>query len=166
MSHRSHHWHERVFLWIMGVIVNMDWLLCLIRIAFSKSYYVKILTCCRSSLSRQRSESSSRGMKTRESCLLIVFASILQIIGIAIFAKGFLPYKKVLPGFAAPSVPADLRELGLEPVEFPERIFDRLIFIVIDALRRYIDSFRAWYKWLYVLERVCNELCSKVLPFW
>jgi len=76
-------------------------------------------------------------MKTRSTCLLIIICSILQILGIAIFAKGFFPYKKVLPGFAQENGEDGYRELGLMPLASPERIFDRLVFVVIDALRRY-----------------------------
>jgi len=79
-------------------------------------------------------------MKTRKLCLLIVFSSILQLVGIAFFARGFFPYKTVLPGFATGHGPQDFLDLGLEPVGPPEKLFDRLVFIVIDALRRYMDN--------------------------
>ena len=76
-------------------------------------------------------------MKTRELCLVVIICSILQLTGIAFFARGFFPYKKVLPGFATKNVPEDFMDLGLEPLTSPKRLFDRLVFIVIDALRRY-----------------------------
>lgn len=76
-------------------------------------------------------------MKTRELCLVLVLSSILQLAGMWSFARGFFPYKKVLPGFATGNEPQDFLDLGLEPVGPPERLFDRLVFIVIDALRRY-----------------------------
>ena len=76
-------------------------------------------------------------MKTRRTWLVIVVASILQLVGIALFARGFFPYKKVLPGFAMENGPQDFLDLGLQPVGRPQNLFDRLIFIVIDALRRY-----------------------------
>lgn len=79
-------------------------------------------------------------MKTRKPCLLIIICSILQLAGIAFFAKGFFPYKKVLPGFASEIGPEDYRALGLEPVKPPVKLFDRLVFIVIDALRRYTHT--------------------------
>jgi len=75
-------------------------------------------------------------MKTRELCLVIILSSILQLAGIGFFARGFFPYKKVLPGFATKNVPEDFKALGLEPFKYPEKLFDRLVFIVIDALRR------------------------------
>jgi len=71
-------------------------------------------------------------MKTREFCLVLVVSSILQLVGI-----GFFPYKKALPGFATGNGPQDFLDFGLEPVGPPEKLFDRLVFIVIDALRRY-----------------------------
>ena len=77
-------------------------------------------------------------MKTRGLCLLIFISSILQLVGMALFARGFFPYKKVLAGFATANGPQDFLDLGLEHVGPPEKVFDRLVFIVIDALRRYI----------------------------
>ena len=76
-------------------------------------------------------------MKTRELCLVIIIASILQLTGIGFFARGFFPYKQVLPGFAAKNAPEDFEAFGLEPFKPPEKLFDRLVFVVIDALRRY-----------------------------
>jgi len=76
-------------------------------------------------------------MKTRELCLVLVLSSILQLVGIAFFARGFFPYKKVLPGFATGNGPQDFVDFGLEPVGPPEKLFDRMVFIVVDALRRY-----------------------------
>jgi hypothetical protein len=80
-------------------------------------------------------------MKTRGLCLLVIVCSVLQLAGIGFFARGFFPYKKVLPGFATENVAEDYAALGLnEPPSRPERIFDRMVFIVIDALRRYHPS--------------------------
>lgn len=76
-------------------------------------------------------------MKTRRICLVIVISSILQLIGIAIFAKGFFPYKKVLPGSATENGLEDYEEFGLVALPSAEKQFDRLVFVVIDALRRY-----------------------------
>jgi predicted AlkP superfamily pyrophosphatase or phosphodiesterase len=76
-------------------------------------------------------------MKTRKLCLLILLSSLLQLTGIAFFARGFFPYKKVLPGFATQHGPEDYDALGLQRIEPAEKLFDRLVFIVIDALRRY-----------------------------
>ena len=37
--------------------------------------------------------------------------------GIGFFARGFFPYKQVLPGFAAKNTPEDFEAFGLEPFE-------------------------------------------------
>lgn len=76
-------------------------------------------------------------MKTRKLCLLVLLSSFLQLTGIAFFARGFFPYKKVLPGFAIQHGPEDYEALGLRGIEPAGKLFDRLVFIVIDALRRY-----------------------------
>jgi ethanolamine phosphate transferase 2 subunit G len=79
-------------------------------------------------------------MKTRELCLLVIVCSILQLAGIALFARGFFPYKTVLPGFATENGPDDFRELGLvDRLEPAKKVFDKMVFIVIDALRRYVS---------------------------
>lgn len=60
---------------------------------------------------------------------LLVLANILIPISIVVFAIGFFPYKPFLPGLAE-----------YESLEFgqpPEAPFDKLIFMVVDALRRY-----------------------------
>jgi hypothetical protein len=94
-------------------------------------------------------------MKTREICLLLFICSILQLTGIAFFARGFFPYKKVLPGYAAEYGPKDYIDLGLEPVNRPpQKLFDRLVFIVIDALRRYSS----------VIRLTAVILCSRLIP--
>ena len=76
-------------------------------------------------------------MKTRKLCLVVILSSLLQLTGIAFFARGFFPYKRVLPGFAPSIGPEDYEDLGLRTVGPAEKVFDRLVFIVIDALRRY-----------------------------
>ena len=75
-------------------------------------------------------------MKTHNLCLLVILSSLLQLTGIAFFARGFFPYKKVLPGFATQHGPEEYHALGLRPINPPEKLFDRLVFVVIDALRR------------------------------
>lgn len=70
------------------------------------------------------------GRGTLSSTLLLIAANILLPIAILIFATGFFPYKPLLPGLAQY---ATLPEYG-EP---PEPPFDKLVFMVIDALRRY-----------------------------
>ncbi|CAG8491105.1 2409_t:CDS:10 [Acaulospora morrowiae] len=56
-----------------------------------------------------------------------------QFIGLGLFAKGFFPYKSILPGFAKvdefPQYPNG------EEASPPEPLFDRLVFMLVDALR-------------------------------
>ena len=88
----------------------------------------------------QHSLNEVERMKTRELCILVIVCSILQLAGIAFFARGFFPYKKVLPGFATENGPEDYKELGLtNDLAPPQKLFDRLVFVVIDALRRYVS---------------------------
>ncbi|KAH6893565.1 alkaline-phosphatase-like protein [Thelonectria olida] len=59
--------------------------------------------------------------------LLLAAANVLIPVSILIFATGFFPYKPFLPGLAE-----------FEPLEYgppPSAPFDRLIFMVVDALR-------------------------------
>lgn len=64
---------------------------------------------------------------------LIVAANLLIPVAILVFAKGFFPYKPFIPGLAQYE---PLGEFG----EVPGAPFDRLIFMVVDALRRYACS--------------------------
>lgn len=62
------------------------------------------------------------------STVLLVAANLLIPVAIGLFAIGFFPYKPFLPGLAE-----------YQPLEYgppPKAPFDRLIFMVIDALRR------------------------------
>ena len=58
----------------------------------------------------------------------LVLIAVLQVSGLAYFAKGFFPYKAVLPGLANFD---DTRENVNPP-------FEKLVFLVIDALRRFV----------------------------
>lgn len=51
-------------------------------------------------------------------------------IALALFASGFFPYKLFLPGLATFD----------EESSWPPPVFDRVIFMVVDALRRYYSS--------------------------
>jgi ethanolaminephosphotransferase len=57
---------------------------------------------------------------------LIFLANILIPIAILVFSLGFFPYKTLIPGLATFEVPQDA----------PPKIFDKVIFMVVDALRR------------------------------
>ncbi|ODV92804.1 hypothetical protein CANCADRAFT_1398 [Tortispora caseinolytica NRRL Y-17796] len=60
-------------------------------------------------------------MKPALICALVA-CLLLQFAGLALFAKGMFPYKVILPGLASDEVDAP-------------KVFDKLIFVVIDALR-------------------------------
>jgi ethanolaminephosphotransferase len=66
---------------------------------------------------------------TLSSALLLV-ANLLIPAAILIFATGFFPYKPLLPGLASYNA---VTEYG-DPPAAP---FDKVVFMVIDALRRY-----------------------------
>lgn len=59
---------------------------------------------------------------------LLVIANLLIPLSIVIFATGFFPHKPYLPGLARHD------SHGLDPA--PSAPFDRLVFMVVDALRR------------------------------
>jgi hypothetical protein len=66
------------------------------------------------------------------SIVILIAANLLIPISILIFATGFFPYKPFLPGLAR------YEDLGYGPP--PAAPFDRLIFMVVDALRRYCGT--------------------------
>jgi ethanolaminephosphotransferase len=59
----------------------------------------------------------------------LLAANVLIPVAILIFASGFFPYKPFLSGLA--------RYEALEYGPPPEAPFDKVIFMVVDALRRY-----------------------------
>jgi ethanolaminephosphotransferase len=74
-------------------------------------------------------------MGNPSSRLCFALANILLPVGIFLFAIGFFPYKPVLPGIA------DYVALEYAPKIFdsgsvPEAPFDKVVFMVVDALRR------------------------------
>lgn len=71
-----------------------------------------------------------RGRDGTLSAALLLVANILIPAAILVFATGFFPYKPLLPGLASYDA---VTEYG-DPPEAP---FDRLVFMVVDALRRY-----------------------------
>jgi len=60
---------------------------------------------------------------------LLIAANLAIPLAIVIFGKGFFPYKPLLPGLA------QYGNVGGVPP--PHAPFDRLVFMVVDALRRY-----------------------------
>jgi ethanolaminephosphotransferase len=65
----------------------------------------------------------------RLTVLALVAANLLIPVSVLIFATGFFPYKPFLPGLA------QYEKLPGDEV-FSEAPFDRLIFMLVDALRR------------------------------
>ncbi len=64
----------------------------------------------------------------------MTFSNLLLPIAVLVFASGFFPYKPFLPGLATFE---DVQELVTANVAQPEAIFDRVVFMVVDALRSY-----------------------------
>ena len=62
----------------------------------------------------------------------LAFANLLLPLAVLVFASGFFPYKPFLPGLATFE---DGQEYGMAMSELPEAIFDRVVFMVVDALR-------------------------------
>ena len=67
-------------------------------------------------------------MKNRACSILLVIANLLIPVAVLIFATGFFPYKPFLPGLA--------KFQELKYGDPPEAPFDKVIFMVVDALRR------------------------------
>lgn len=75
---------------------------------------------------------------------LLVAANILIPLACLIFATGFFPYKPMLPGLATFEDQESMEELellstrsngGRVAIQRPKRVFDSVIFMVVDALR-------------------------------
>jgi ethanolaminephosphotransferase len=67
--------------------------------------------------------------------LLTLYA--LQLAGLVLFIRGFFPYKTNLAGFASLS---DIPPLPNGQAVSYEPLFDRLVFVVVDALRRLVGT--------------------------
>ena len=70
-------------------------------------------------------------MSQRLSLLILTFANLLIPIAIVVFANGFFPYKPFIPGRATFQDSSNGGQLAPAP-------FDKVIFMVVDALRRLI----------------------------
>lgn len=68
--------------------------------------------------------------KKRPSAILMIIANLLLPLSILVFGIGFFPYKPLLPGLA--------RYETLNYGHPPNAPFDKLVFMVVDALRRSI----------------------------
>lgn len=63
---------------------------------------------------------------------MLTIANLFIPIAILTFASGFFPYKPFLPGLA------EYEALGFGLGAPPKAPFDKVIFMVVDALRRYV----------------------------
>lgn len=79
-------------------------------------------------LTRRSFTMAPRASPTGSFTLPLAIANLLIPLSILIFATGFFPYKPFLPGLAEFEV--------LESGPPPQAPFDKLVFVVIDALRR------------------------------
>lgn len=70
----------------------------------------------------------SRGVRLTS----LTLANILLPVAAIVFALGFFPFKPLLPGLATFE---DVREPQVWGAERPEAVFDRVVFMVVDALR-------------------------------
>lgn len=71
-----------------------------------------------------------RSRTTRLTALTL--ANVLLPVAVLVFAIGFFPFKPLLPGLA---IFADVQEEGTLGHGQPEAVFDRVVFMVVDALR-------------------------------
>lgn len=62
----------------------------------------------------------------------LTFANVLLPVAVLVFAIGFFPFKPLLPGLAEFK---DTQEKDVWGDVQPEAIFDRVVFMVVDALR-------------------------------
>lgn len=62
---------------------------------------------------------------------LLILSNVLITLSLIVFATGFFPYKPFIGGHAA--FPDDSGDAVFAP-------FDKVIFMVVDALRRYFES--------------------------
>ena len=67
-------------------------------------------------------------MQIRSRILLVLVSNLLMVLGLLVFAKGFFPHKAFLPGLAVWNENDDASSIA--------RPFDRVLFMVVDALRR------------------------------
>jgi ethanolaminephosphotransferase len=67
--------------------------------------------------------------------VLLTVANLLIPVAILVFATGFFPYKPFMPGLAQYEELAWSEKMGEDWQKPPEALFDKLIFMVVDALR-------------------------------
>jgi ethanolaminephosphotransferase len=67
--------------------------------------------------------------------ILLAFANVLVPVAILVFATGFFPYKPVMPGLARYEELGFGKQMGQGWQNPPDAPFDKLVFMVVDALR-------------------------------
>lgn len=67
--------------------------------------------------------------------VLLALANLLIPVAILVFATGFFPYKPFMPGLAQYEKLSFAKELGQDWQKPPNAPFDKLVFMVVDALR-------------------------------
>jgi ethanolaminephosphotransferase len=67
--------------------------------------------------------------------VLLTLANLLIPVAILVFATGFFPYKPFMPGLAEYEELAWNHTMGDGWQQPPEAPFDKLVFMVVDALR-------------------------------
>ena len=91
--------------------------------------------------------------------VLLATSNICLPIAVLVFASGFFPYKPFLPGLATFE---DVQEPGSPNVEQPEAVFDRVVFMVVDALRSdfvygYNSGFEFTQRYVYLMVRAIGK---------
>ena len=78
-----------------------------------------------------------RSRRTR--LIAMSLSNLLLPVAVLVFATGFFPYKPFLPGLATYAnqehSEKDAQELETRQEKQPQAIFDRVVFMVVDALR-------------------------------
>jgi ethanolaminephosphotransferase len=67
--------------------------------------------------------------------ILLTIANLLIPVAILVFATGFFPYKPFMPGLAEYEELGWDDKMGEDWQKPPEAPFDKLVFMVVDALR-------------------------------
>jgi ethanolaminephosphotransferase len=67
--------------------------------------------------------------------LLLALANLLIPVAILVFATGFFPYKPFMQGLATHEDPGWEDKFTWNKEGQPEPVFDKLVFMVVDALR-------------------------------
>jgi ethanolaminephosphotransferase len=67
--------------------------------------------------------------------MLLTLANLLIPVAILVFATGFFPYKPFMPGLAEYEELGWNDKMGKDWQTPPEPPFDKLVFMVVDALR-------------------------------